>query len=667
MRKKSTIARYSLREVEVLRKRGEDPTRPGAPEAQSLGKDFWKCARVVLPPGKMSVHLRLDSDVAEWFKARGKGHLTRMNAAGRSPGTAAPPRPLRPAGPRQTPPGSELRALLCHCPEFPAYDSHTADHFDLPYRVSPAESRQGMRYSAEVVVAVSVGLAAVTLPILVSLELSWREGLNNESSTTLSYAHDALRRTDEMAGQIATGINELQRAHYPPCSPAEIDLMRQIDVGSSYIQAVGRIAGNDLICTSLNTKRPIPLGPPSLTTTAGAVERLGVKLPIAGDRPLDVFALHGFAFLLDPRLPLDFPTEGSSVSMAIFVPSSPRHAIIASRSAGLRPEWFKQIPPGTSQTFVSAGYVVAVTRAANIDVAVVAAAPVSYAQQRVRQFSFIFVPLGLLCALVLAWAVTHISRVRMSLPSILRGAARRKEFYVEYQPIVELESRRWVGAEALVRWRRSGGRSVSPETFIPSAEESGVITLITACVAEIVASDLPSLLKHDPDFTVAINLSASDLRSSRTVGLLERLLRSNGARPANIKVEATERGFLDGDESRDIIAAIRALGIGVAIDDFGTGYSSLSRLQTFGIDALKIDKSFVETIGTDGATSQVVPHIIGMAHSLKLVMIAEGVETEAQADFLSGRAVPFAQGWLFGKPMSVASLCAALEEQRRQP
>jgi sensor c-di-GMP phosphodiesterase-like protein len=523
-----------------------------------------------------------------------------------------------------------------------------------------------MRDSAGISIAIAIGVAAAAAPILISIHLSWKEGLDDESTIALSYAQNALRRTSEMGDQIGSGLDRLTHSHYSPCSPAEIDLMRQIDVGSSYLQAVGRIDGNDLVCNSLGVEKPIPLGPPTLITASGAVERLNIKLPIAGNQPLDVFSMDGFAFLLDPRLPLDIPTQGPRISMAIFVPSSPQHALIASRSADLRPEWFRPIPRGSSVTFTSSGYVVAITRAANIDVAVVAAAPLAYMQQRVLQFSFIFVPLGLLCAAALAWAVTHISRVRLSLPSILRAAARRKEFYVEYQPIVDLESRRWIGAEALVRWRRSGGHIVQPDSFIPAAEESGVIPFITACVAEIVASDLPSLLKNDPNFVVAINLSAADLRSRHTVELLERALHSSGARPANIEVEATERGLLQGHEARDIIAAIRALGIKVSIDDFGAGYSSLSYLQTLGVDALKIDRSFVETIGPDGATSKVVSHIVGMAHALDLTTVAEGIETEAQARFLCGCGVRYAQGWLFDKSMNIASLCAALEKHGRR-
>jgi sensor c-di-GMP phosphodiesterase-like protein len=205
---------------------------------------------------------------------------------------------------------------------------------------------------------------------------------------------------------------------------------------------------------------------------------------------------------------------------------------------------------------------------------------------------------------------------------------------------------------------------VRPDNFIPIAEETGVITLITACVAEIVAADLPALLHLDPNFLVAINLSAPDLQSMQTVDLLKSMLKKTPIQPANIKVEATERGFLQGAETRDILAFIRELEIQIAIDDFGTGYSSLSCLQTLGLDALKIDKSFVDTIGTDGATSNVVSHIIKMAHSLKLIMVAEGVETEAQAVFLREGDVHFAQGWLFARPMSLTSLCARLKEKR---
>lgn len=519
-----------------------------------------------------------------------------------------------------------------------------------------------MRRSAGIAIAVAVGMAAIVLPIWVSLGLARRQSLSSEQSRGLSYARDVLRRSEETANQFSDAIRILNSDHLPPCSPSEIDLMRQIDLESSYIQAVGRVSGNSLICTSLDTKEPIPLPPSQIVTAVGVAERNNIELPIARSHPLGVLSQYGVAILIDPSLVVDTPTEGPGISIAIFAASSAHHNVIAERGGNLRPAWFKNLPKGTETSFIEDGYLVSVIRSAQYDLSVVAAIPERYANRGVRQFALIFVPIGLLCGAGLAWAVLFISRIQLSMPSMLRAAAKRGEFYLEYQPIVELESRRWIGAEALVRWRQRG-RVVRPDQFIPVAEESGVITLITEQVMSIAATDLPKLVKLNPSFHVAINLSAPDLCSNHTFEMLQRALRISGAQPANIEIEATERSFLQGPEAREILAKIRSMGVTVAIDDFGTGYSSLACLQTLGLDTLKIDKAFVDTIGTDGATSQVVLHIIEMAHSLNLEMVAEGVETEEQAQFLLKRGVHYGQGWLFGRPMPIASLCESLELQ----
>jgi sensor c-di-GMP phosphodiesterase-like protein len=192
--------------------------------------------------------------------------------------------------------------------------------------------------------------------------------------------------------------------------------------------------------------------------------------------------------------------------------------------------------------------------------------------------------------------------------------------------------------------------------FIPLAEANGMIQRITTRVMEIVVRDAAELLRADPQLHIAINLSPDDLHSEGMDTRMKELAASAGMGPASLMFEITERGLMSPDKARGVLLAVRAGGFRVAIDDFGTGHSSLSYLATYELDFLKIDKMFVDTLGTDAPTSLVTFHIIELARSLGLQMIAEGVETEAQRDILRERGVQYAQGWLFGRPMSIQKL-----------
>ena len=235
-----------------------------------------------------------------------------------------------------------------------------------------------------------------------------------------------------------------------------------------------------------------------------------------------------------------------------------------------------------------------------------------------------------------------------------------------YQPVVELATGRWVGLEALVRWRRPDGTLVAPDVFIPVAERSGLITSLTRWVVGQVLRDARVLLVAHPHWHISVNLSAEDVRDPTFVPYLQEQLHAHGVAAQHLVGEVTERVCMDATLARERLQALRRLGLPIAIDDFGTGYSSLAYLTQLPLDLLKIDKAFVAPIGTEAATSQVIEHIISMAQSLGLRMVAEGVETAEQAQWLQARGVQLAQGWLFAKPMTIAQVEQQLRAQQQK-
>ena len=519
-----------------------------------------------------------------------------------------------------------------------------------------------MRPRQGVVIAILVALVGFIAPLCISLQLAWNESVANERDQGLGYAREVLRRSEETAQQFYIAIQRLNQDHLPHCSAEEIDLMRQISIASSYIEMVGRISGNTLECTSLGTTTPISLGEPTLITANGVSERMNIELWSINSERLDLVSRDGVAVLVNTGALIDEQTEGTDVGLALTVPSSVSHERLIESGQTFRPAWFKPVARGASTSYIDDGYIVSQVRSRGLDLAALSVMPERYAYRHVRHFALIYVPIGILCGCGLSWAVLYLSRARSSIPALLKAAARSRDFFVEYQPIVDLRNGRCVGAEALVRWRRHD-TVMSPASFIPLAEESGVIGHITKNVLEIVARDLPRLLAIDPKFHISINLSASDLKTLETLKGLQALLARSGASPHNVLIETTEHSLIHGEQNRNTIAAVRSAGFQIAIDDFGTGYSNLSCLQTLNLDVLKIDKTFVDTIGPG---SPMVSHIIDIGQSLQMRIVAEGVEKEQQAEFLRSRGVDYAQGWLYGKPMGVDILSNRLRASHQE-
>jgi diguanylate cyclase (GGDEF)-like protein/PAS domain S-box-containing protein len=253
---------------------------------------------------------------------------------------------------------------------------------------------------------------------------------------------------------------------------------------------------------------------------------------------------------------------------------------------------------------------------------------------------------------------------RLALESNLRHALERKELLLHYQPRVDLESGRIIGVEALLRWQYPDLGLVSPSQFVPLAEETGLIipigewVLRTACAQNRLWQSMGF-----PPMRVAVNLSVRQFEQRNLVETIGRVIKETGLDPNYLELELTEGLIMKNPEIT--VATLRSLhemGIQISIDDFGTGYSSLSYLRRFPIHALKIDQSFVRDIITDPDGTVIVTAIILLAHSLKLKVIAEGVETRDQLDFVRSLKCHEMQGYLFSKPVPGEEITRLLTE-----
>jgi len=245
------------------------------------------------------------------------------------------------------------------------------------------------------------------------------------------------------------------------------------------------------------------------------------------------------------------------------------------------------------------------------------------------------------------WTMTRLTTERD-----LRGAAERDELRLHFQPVVDLTTGRVVAAEGLVRWQHPQLGLVAPASFIPVAEETGLILEIGRWVMNAAAAEAAAWRRAGHPLRVAVNVAAAQLLRADLRTLVAEALAAHGTLPGDITIEVTESALLaDVEATVAELRAVRRLGVGVSLDDFGTGYSSLSYLQLLPADELKVDRSFVDPIADDPVSASIVAAVIDLAHAVGLRVVAEGVEREDQLTRLESLGCDRAQGYYLGRPV----------------
>ncbi|EPA9747618.1 cyclic di-GMP phosphodiesterase [Cronobacter malonaticus] len=243
------------------------------------------------------------------------------------------------------------------------------------------------------------------------------------------------------------------------------------------------------------------------------------------------------------------------------------------------------------------------------------------------------------------------------------SAIKRNQFFVVYQPVVDAATRQIRGVEALMRWKHPNAGMIPPDAFINFAEAQGLIVPLTRHLFKLIAQDVPRLQQSlPPGAKLGINIAPGHLHSEHFKADIQKLRASLPPDYFQLVFEITERDMIREEEALDLFQWLHEQGHEIAVDDFGTGHSALIYLERFTLDYLKIDRGFVNAIGTETITSPVLDAVITLAKRLNMVTVAEGVETQEQAKWLTVRGVNFLQGYYFSRPVRAADLPASMKE-----
>jgi sensor c-di-GMP phosphodiesterase-like protein len=500
--------------------------------------------------------------------------------------------------------------------------------------------------------AVLLGVALAGLPMAAfNLWVGWFVEQRGRDEAE-QVAKRSLLVAERRASQIIQTLADLRRHGIANCGPAEIEAMRGVNFWTTPIKELSVVdAAGRTLCTDLG------IAPGTRAVTSSA------PLTVDGDILIEVlrFGEHRHALIRIRQTAVPGANSLAALMPAELLPpvaSMPADQeamalVITTRDGDLLSE--VGLP---QQGVLNAGDRFAVTLASD-RYNIVATASLPRAQVRsawgnLRAVGTVIS--GVIALAIMAFAFIYPSRRRGDPIVELERALAAGELVPYFQPVVDITTGRLRGAEVLIRWRKPDGTLVLPASFIPLLESSGLIIEVTRALMRRVRDEIAATYAPRPKLRIGFNLAAAHLTDETIVRDVRQIFEASPLHFSQIVLEVTECQPLENlTETRRIIAALQGLGVNIAIDDVGTGHSGLSYMLKLGVDIIKIDKLFIDAIGTDRNSATIIETLIELARNLRMEVIAEGVESFEQVVFLRDLGVRAAQGYVFAPPLPAAS------------
>ncbi len=500
------------------------------------------------------------------------------------------------------------------------------------------------------------------LPTAALEVISWYQTVQEMDAQLSRYIFTLADRTDEVFGAAESTLADMSKNLSPRCTEATSQALRQAVFKSIYFQEATLMVHGAVVCSTNPTgKYPLPV-------------KNGENL-IVPDRGIHISPLVSLAQEQVSTIVIHYRAAAGGDAMfglhlnplilgepVVKYAAEDQVTLAVQRSDGAL---LSQFGLDTAMPLDRLPGQRIIVHSKRYPIQVVAVGAPARLTRNWQQNSLIFGSFGLLTSALLFLLLLYLARHQFSAGSSVQDAIADNQFHVYYQPIMDTETGACVGAESLLRWHHPRLGTIMPDSFIAAAEESGFIVKLTKWLMRRIVTDMGQLLKDNPQFYISLNLSPKHFADSRLLDDIKSIFGAKVA-PQQIVFEITENQLIMNDDNQalQVLKNIRAMGTPIAIDDFGSGYSSLRYLSRFPFDYLKIDKAFIDAIGTESVTAGLVDTIVQMANRLKLVTVAEGVETPAQLSYLRGLKVSRVQGWLFSKALPADQFLAFVAANR---